>query len=127
MATKKKQRPDQRLLLVLACGATAEGAARQCDVSESTVYRRLRDPEFQRQIQTLRAEMVERTAATLTAAGSESVKTLVTLQQPANPAAVRLGAAKAVLDSGIRLREVANLEQRLAALEEQLLAQHATT
>jgi len=122
MATKKRQRPDQRLLLMLACGATVEGAARQCGVSESTVYRRLADPDFRRQIDNLRNEMVQRTAATLTAASSESVKTLVTLQQPTSPAGVRLGAAKAVLEIGIKVREVADVEQRLAALEQMMVS-----
>jgi hypothetical protein len=117
MASKKKQRPDQRLLLVLACGATVESAARQCGISESTVYRRLADPEFCAHIQALRAEMVRRTAATLTAAGSESVKTLLALQQPSVPAAVRLGAARAVLEIGVKLREAADTDQRLTALE----------
>jgi transposase-like protein len=122
MASRKKQRLDQRLLLALACGATVEGAARQCGVSESTVYRRLADEDFRRQIQQLRSEMVQRTAATLTAAGSESVKTL---QQPTAPPAVRLNAARAVLEIGVKLREVADFEQRLAALEEQVQAQEA--
>jgi len=122
MATRKKQRPDQRLLLVLACGATVENAARQCGISESTVYRRLADPEFSRQIQTLRNDMVQRMAATLTAAGTEAVKTLLVLLQATNPAPVRLGAARAVLEIGVKLREVADLEQRLAAVEQMLTA-----
>jgi hypothetical protein len=122
MAQKGKRSGEHLLLLALACGATMEGAARQSGVSESTVYRRLRDPAFTRQIDNLRAEMVQRTAATLTAAGSESVKTLLALQQATNPPAVRLGAAKAVLEIGAKLREVADLEQRLAALEEQTAA-----
>jgi hypothetical protein len=50
MAQKGKRNADQRLLLALACGATVEGAARQCGISESTVYRRLADEDFRRQI-----------------------------------------------------------------------------
>jgi transposase-like protein len=126
MAQRGKRNAEHLLLQALACGATVEGAARQSGVSESTVYRRLRDAEFRRQIDNLRSEMVQRNAGTLTAAGSESVKTLVILQQPTNPAAVRLGAAKAVLELGIKIREVATLEQRLAALEEHMLAEQGT-
>jgi hypothetical protein len=59
------------------------------------------------------------------AAGAESVKTLLTLQQPTTPPAVRLGAARSVLEIGIRLREVAEFEQRLAALEERVAGQEA--
>jgi hypothetical protein len=120
VARKKNRNADQRLLLVLACGATVEAAARQCGVSESTVYRRLAEPDFARQLQAARTDMVQRAAATLTAAGTEAVKTLVLLQNAAIPAAVRLGAARAVLEIGIKLREVADLEQRLAALEQMM-------
>lgn len=35
---------------------------------------------------------------------------------------MRLGAAKAVLEIGVKLREAAELEERIAALEGQLLA-----
>jgi hypothetical protein len=122
MPDKLRKKADTQLLLALACGATVEQAARQCGLTARTVYRRLEDDGFRRQIQDLRTEMVQRTAATLTAAGSESVKTLLTLQQPTVAPAVRLGAARAVLEIGIKLREVADLEQRLAALEQLLAA-----
>jgi AcrR family transcriptional regulator len=118
MPQKGKKNADHLLLLALACGATIEGVARQSGLSEATVYRRLRDADFRRQIQELRAEMVQRTAATLTAAGSESVKTLLALQQATVPAAVRLGAARAVLEMGLKLREAADVDQRLTALEQ---------
>jgi hypothetical protein len=126
MARKKKDSADHKLLMALACGATVENAARQCGLSESTAYRRLKDPALQQQLQALRADMVQRAAGVLTAAATEAVKTLVLLQNTTTPAAVRLGAARAILEMGMRLREVADLEQRLAALEEHLLAQQQT-
>src|SRR5262249_26615659 len=102
------------------CGATVETAARAAQISERTVYRRLDDPDFRRRLQRLRADMTQRTGAMLTAAGMEAVKTLLTLQEPTVPAAVRLGAARAILELGIRLRESLELVERVAALEEQL-------
>jgi hypothetical protein len=116
MARPKKGNEDQ-LLLLLACGMTQEVAARNAAVSERTVRRRLRDPDFCRRLQQLRAEMLQRTGAMLTAAGGESVRTLVALQKESIPAAVRLGAARATLEISLKIREVAELEQRLAALE----------
>jgi hypothetical protein len=41
------------------------------------------------------------------------------LQHETRPAAVRLGAARAVLELGAKLREAAEFETRLAALETQ--------
>ena len=120
MAKSQRKKADETLLLTLACGASVEAAARQCKLSKRTVYRRLEEPDFKKRLVALRADMVDRTAGTLTAAGTESVKTLIVLQQPANPAAVRLGAARTVLELGVKLREAAELEARIAALEAEL-------
>jgi hypothetical protein len=110
---------DDLLLLTLACGATAEAAAQQAGVSRATVQRRLQETEFQQRLQQIRSDMLQRTSGMLTAAGGESVKTLVILQRETAPFAVRLGAARSVLELGTKLRETAEFEARLAALERQ--------
>jgi hypothetical protein len=126
MARTKNRTVDHQLLLALACGATIENAARQCGMSESTARRRLQEPAFAKQLQEIRAGMIERTAATLTAAGGEAVKALVSLLATTTPPPVRLGSARTVLEMGIKFREVADLEQRMAALE-QLMAESQVT
>lgn len=108
---------DHALLLALACGATKEAAARKAGVSESTVYRRLKEPGFQRELNKMRVDMVQRATSMLTASAMEAAKTLVALQDVATPPAVRLGAARAILDFGLKMRQDADLEERLAALE----------
>ena len=117
---------DQVLLNALACGATLETAAQKAGMSKATAYRRLKEPQFQRQLQQTLSDMVKRTAGALTALGLEAVRTLAELLKSPTPATVRLGAARAVLETGLKVREVADLEPRLAALEEQLLAQQET-
>src|SRR6516225_4059343 len=107
MAQNGRRSADETLLLALACGATVETAARQAGISERTAYRRLQDNEFQRKLQALRAAMVQRTSGALTAAGMEFVKTLVALAAPGIPPATRLGAARAGLELGMKVREVA--------------------
>ena len=62
MAEEPRKKADDALLLALACGATVEAAARQCGLSDSTVYRRLNDPRSASRLQQLRADMVQRTA-----------------------------------------------------------------
>lgn len=112
---------DRTLLQALACGATVENAARKAGMSERTAYRRLDDPVFLNQLEQLRAEMVLRTAGMLTGAGMGAVKVLVELQNDAaQPAAVRRRSARDVLEMGLKFREIAQLEQRLAAIEAQL-------
>jgi hypothetical protein len=112
---------DQALLRALACGATVENAARKAGVSERTAYRRLGDPAFQHQLERLKAEMVQRSACLLTGAGMGAVKVLVDLQNDVSvPAGVRRRSARDVLEMGLKYREAAELEQRLAAVEAQL-------
>ena|SRR6516162_6930390 len=121
MARPPRKEADRALLQALACGATVENAARKAGVGERTVYRRLTDPTFRRQVQELRTEMVQRTAGMLTGAGLGSVKVLVDLQNDvAVPAGVRRRSARDVLELGLKFRESAELEQRLAAVEARL-------
>jgi hypothetical protein len=120
MPQKGKRHADHNLLLALACGATIEAAAAKAGVSESTAHRRLADPAFRQQLHEVRADMVQRTAGMLTAAAGEAVKTLLDLQKGTVPHASRLGAARSVLEIGIKMRESADLESRLAAVEAQL-------
>ena len=120
MAQRGRRNADHQLLMAFACGATVESAARQAGVSESTAHRRLEDAEFRKQLQELRADMSQRTAGALTAAATEAVRTLLELQKPATPPAVRLGAARSILEIGIKLSETADFEERLSALEQQL-------
>ena len=72
------------------------------------------DAAFRRHLQQLRGDRVQRTAA-----ATEAVRTLLDLLQPSAPHTARLGAARSVLEIGVKLREVADLEERLAALERQ--------
>jgi hypothetical protein len=119
MAQKGKRRANAKLLTALACGASAEAAAREAGVSESTVYRRLADPDFCRQLQEMQAGLHRRTAAALMASGGEAVRVLRELMKPQNPPATRLGATRTVLEIGMKAWEFTELEKRLAALEEQ--------
>lgn len=120
MAHRGRQQADNALLLALACGATVENAARQVGVAARTVHRRLADEGFRQRLQAMRADMVQRSSGALTAAANEAVRTMLELLKPTMPPAVRLGAARSVLEIGIKLREAADLEERLSALEKQL-------
>jgi hypothetical protein len=120
-----RRNADEQLLMALACGVTVENAARQAGISPATAYRRLADPPFRRRLQTLRGDMVSRTAGTLTAAATEAVRTLLELLKSSASGSVRLGAARAVLEIGMKVREVAELEERLAELEQRMDAEVA--
>lgn len=113
-----RRKADDRLLMALACGATVESAARQAGIGETTVYRRMRDPAFKTRLREVQADILQRTAGALTAAATESVRTLLELQKPGTPPATRLGAARAVLEIGLKVREIVELEARVVELEQ---------
>ncbi|MGL6074880.1 MAG: hypothetical protein ACRC8S_12025 [Fimbriiglobus sp.] len=118
MATAPKT--DESLLTLLACGATVEQAAKQTGFSARTIHRRLEDFAFQARLEKIRCEILDRSASMLTAAGIEAVRTLVELQKPSHPAMVRLNAAKSVLDLGVKLRSLVEVEGRIRDLESRI-------
>ena len=122
MSKGRKRKGDAELLLALACGASVENAAQRAGLSRRTVFRRLAAPAFRAQVAEARAEMVRRAAGMFTAAGLPAIKTLTTLQESATSEAVRLGAARATIELGCRLRETVEWAERLASLEGRLEA-----
>lgn len=122
MSHKGRETADEALAVALACGATVEQAATKAGVSSRTAHRRLEDPAFQGRVKQIRRETVERTAAVLTAASAEAVRTLLGLQKESVPHAVRLGAARAILEIGMKAREMVELEVQLRELEQQVKA-----
>jgi len=103
--------------MALAHGATPTQAAEKNGVHKRTVQRRLADPEFQRKLTALQAEMLQSTTGLMTAASAGSVRTLVLLQDPSMPPNVRRAAARDILGLTLPWREKVNCEERLAALE----------
>jgi len=116
----RRRKAAAGLVLALACGASPESAAHKTGVSLRTVYRRLAEPDFRAQIAELRADMVRRAAGMLTAAGMGAVKTFASLQESAASESVRLGAARAVIELGCKLRESVELAERVAVVEGRL-------
>ena len=117
MAHRGRKNADEALAMALACGATVESAAAKAGVSRRTATRRLADPAFQGRLRALRADMLQRTTGALTAAGQEFVRALFELLKDSSPT-VRLGAIRCGLEYGVKLRENADLEERIAALEQ---------
>ena len=79
MPKPQRKKNEDPLLLALACGATVEAAARQCGLSDRTIYRRLQDAVFKKKLDQVRADMIQRSSGMLTAAAGEAVRTLLAL------------------------------------------------
>jgi hypothetical protein len=120
MSHRGRKNADEALLLALACGATVESAAAKAGVTPRTAHRRLKDPAFQKRLREMKDEMLKRNSSMLTALNGEAIKTLASLQERGTPPSVRLGAARAVIELSARLRESAELHERITALEQQV-------
>ena len=105
-----------RLVVALARGDTVAAAATAAGVSEATVYRRLREPEFRKRVDEARAEIVAQAVARLSAASTEAVDALRGLLSSPQDFA-RLAAARSILELGAKLREHEDLAARVRALE----------
>ncbi len=95
-------------------------AAAEAGIDEATAHRRLKEPGFRAQVDEVRRELIARATARLSAASTDAVTTLTALLGEDAPPAVRLGAARSILDLGLKLREAEDLAERVAALEAQL-------
>ena len=119
MVARLEGKVEERLIQTLACGASIEGAARECGASSRTIHRRLADPQFRRRVQQIRSDMMQRIAGSLTAASTEAMRTLIELMKPTSPATIRLGAARTVLECAMRMNEFTELEDRVAEMEQE--------
>jgi hypothetical protein len=126
VARARRIKANPSLLVAWACGASVKNAARKAGVSERTVYRRLADPAFQKQLENFHTETMQRAAAMLTSLSAGAINTLGTLLDPSIPSTVRHKSACSILQLGDEQREKVELEQRLATLEHRLGEQTQT-
>jgi hypothetical protein len=112
-----RRKGDSALIAALAGGATVRDAAKTANLNESTVHRRLEDPDFRRAVHGARGALVAQAVGQLADASTEATSTLRALLR-ADAETVRLGAARSILELGTRLRETEELAARVVALEE---------
>jgi hypothetical protein len=110
------KRTDPAIILSLARGKSARAAAKAAGWSERTLRRRLRDPDFQRQVIEARAEIFARASAEIAGAAAGSVRVLKRLLRSENER-VALSAAQTLLRAGAEFCRTDDLESRVAALE----------
>jgi hypothetical protein len=110
---------DDVLALALARGATRQEAGRIAGVSERTVYVRLADPAFRLRVAEFRRAMIDGAIGKLAVLADKAADVLgQLLGEPSAP--IRLRAAASVLEQLTRIREHAELSERLEELERRL-------
>jgi len=107
---------DVLLAAAIASGLSASAAARQMDLSLSTVNRRTADPEFRQLVTELRREMLNTALGRMSDSMTRAADTLVALLDAEEPH-IRLRAARALVILGLRLHESVDLADRVQELE----------
>ena len=117
MAGSGRHRSDALIIAALLSGATVPYAALRAGVAERTVRRRLADAEFQTRLRAAQAEYVAGITRALVGASIEAIAHLLELMRTAPPA-VRLGAARTIIELAGKWRFEGELEERLVAVEQ---------
>lgn len=80
--------------------------------------RYLKNPEFQNALREASNKAIDTAVTRLSGAAGGAVETLVTIQDDKNaPYTVRVSAARAILNNVIKLTELRDLSDRVAAIE----------
>jgi hypothetical protein len=120
VAHRGRENADPVLIANLAAGMTTQDAARAAGVGERTVTRRLSEEGFRRRVREARDALIAQAVGKLADAATEASQTLRGLLGTATPPAVRLGAARSILEMTMKLQEHHNHAERIAALEREL-------
>lgn len=119
MAGRGRRNADDALALALAAGKTLRDAATEVGVGERTAGRRWADADFRGRVAALRQDMVARCLGRMADGMTDAADTLRKLLA-ANSEGVRLGAARALLELGLKIREGVELGERLDEVEQLL-------
>jgi len=97
-----------------------EEACRRTKVARGTMYKWLADPTFQAELKRQRETLVEQAFNLLKAGMNRAVEKLLGLLEVESQLGIQLRAAQTLLDQGIKVVELQDLEGRLEALEAHL-------
>ena len=107
MSSNGRHSADEALITALAAGVTRSEAAKAVLVSPKTVQRRMDDPGFRDRVEERRGEMVSAAVGRASAALIDAVETLQDLARSAESEAVRVSAARSLLQFVAQRREPA--------------------
>ena len=108
----------QLAIIALLSEPTLEGAARKAGISDTTLYRLLKDSSFVAEYREARREALGQAVAQLQANGSKAGKALVEIiENKKAPAMARVRAIEVLFEYSLRSLELDDLGARLEKLE----------
>lgn len=111
-----KTNNKEKIIDALLTTSTISEAAKQAKVSETTVYRYLRDEAFKNEYRNARRDVVENTVGQLQGATAQAVETLTKNLACGNPTA-EIRAAQIILETAYKGIELIDLQMRVELLE----------
>ncbi len=108
---------DEKLAAELAGGATVAEASASAGVSDRTAFRRLTDPTFKARVVELRAQMVAEAAGRLSRNMTAAADVLAKLLKSEDEHVQHKAAVK-LIELGLKVTELAELENRVRELEQ---------
>ncbi len=106
-------------LLALLSNSSIRDAAKASHVSEATLYRYLREPEFLARFRSARRDVVEHAVSRLQSDASHMAGVLRKIADDEEaPASARVAAARTVIEQSIKAVELVDLAERVEALEQ---------
>jgi hypothetical protein len=110
---------QERAIFALLSEPTLKAAAASASISETTLWRWLREPAFKDAYRKARSDALAQATAKLQALAAEAVDTLVEVHRNREIGAhIRVSAARAILELAYKVHEIEDLEARIEALEE---------
>lgn len=114
--TDALSRKQRRVIAALLTHPTTEAAAEATGVADRTIRRWLQHPAFRSELEGESRHIVDFAAQQMRGAATKAVEALARNLEPDAPPAQQVSAARVVLEH-VRQTELAELEQRLEALE----------
>ena len=122
LESEGKLSPRQmRAIVEILASPSLEEARRRLRAGKDTIYRWMRDPTFQAEMRRQQEAMVEHAFDRLKAGMAQAVDKLMALMASDEDSGIQLRAAQTLLDHGIKIVEIQELESRLKILEGRFL------
>jgi hypothetical protein len=116
------QEKDCLLALALASGTSVDAAAAQFEVCSKTIYRRLADPEFRRQVADYRGQLFATAFGRIVQGMTRAIDALLALLDSPQEH-IRLRAIRLLLSSCSRLRDSVDLADQIRDLRAEVTGQ----
>jgi hypothetical protein len=116
--TKELTPKQTRAISALLTAKDVGTAAREAGIGERTLYTWLDEPAFREELKLAERQAIEAVTRRLAGIATHALTVITNIMaDETTPASVRLRAATTILDQMLKIRELADLEERIAALE----------